>query len=107
MYFFETHNRQVLPVQILLGTSKLYVGGCVEYIKGQHLYRTLVLSAHFLLSFCVGIGAFDRSHVFMLVQVFFFFCFVHTFYRGSCPENKCRSLRLMSAAVKKSWVVLR
>ena len=61
----------MLPVQILLGTSKLYVGGCVEYIKGQHLYRTLELSAHFLLSFCVRIGAFDRSHVFMLVQVFF------------------------------------
>ena len=43
----------------------------VKYIKGQHLYRTLVLSAHVLLSFCARIGAFDRSHVCILVQVFF------------------------------------
>ena len=43
----------------------------VKYIKGQHLYRTLVLSAHVLLSFCARIGAFDRSRVFILVQVFF------------------------------------
>ena len=45
-------------------------GGCVEYIKGQHLYRILVPSAHILLSFCIRIGAFDRSRVFVLVQVF-------------------------------------
>ena len=43
---------------------------CVEYTKGQHLYRILVPSAHILLSFCIGIGAFDRSIVFGLVQVF-------------------------------------
>ena len=43
---------------------------CVEYIKGQHLYRILIPSPHILLSFCVRIGAFDRSRVFMLVQVF-------------------------------------
>ena len=42
----------------------------VEYIKGQHLYRILIPLAHILLSFCVRIGAFDRSHVFVLVQVF-------------------------------------
>ena len=41
----------------------------VEYIKGQHLYRILVPSAHILLSFCIRIGAFDRSRVFVLVQV--------------------------------------
>ena len=42
----------------------------VEYIKGQHLYHILVPSAHILLSFCIRIGAFYRSHVFVLVQVF-------------------------------------
>ena len=42
----------------------------VEYIKGQHLYWILIPSAHILLSFCVRIGAFDRSRVFVLVQVF-------------------------------------
>ena len=42
----------------------------VEYIKGQHLYRILIPSAHILLSFYVRIGAFDRSRVFMLVRVF-------------------------------------
>ena len=39
-------------------------------MKGQHLYRILIPSAHILLSFCVRIGAFDRSRVFVLVQVF-------------------------------------
>ena len=42
----------------------------VEYIKGQHLYRILIPSAHILRSFCVRIGAFDHSRVFVLVQVF-------------------------------------
>ena len=42
----------------------------VEYINGQHLYQILITSAHILLSFCVRIGVFDRSRVFMLVQVF-------------------------------------
>ena len=42
----------------------------VEYTKGQHLYRILVPSAYILLSFCIRIGAFDFSHVFVLVQVF-------------------------------------
>ena len=42
----------------------------VEYIKGQPLYRILVPSAHILLSFCIRIGAFDRSRVFGLVLVF-------------------------------------
>ena len=41
----------------------------VEYIKGQHLYRIFVPSAHILLSFCIRIGAFDRSRVFVFVQV--------------------------------------
>ena len=31
---------------------------------------------------------------------------MHTFYRGSCPENKCRSLWLMAAAIEKSREVL-
>ena len=44
--------------------------GTVEYIKGQHLYRILIPLTHVLLSFCVRIGAFDRSRVFVLVQVF-------------------------------------
>ena len=42
----------------------------VEYTKGKHLYRILVPSTHILLSFCIRIGAFDRSRVFGLVQVF-------------------------------------
>ena len=42
----------------------------VEYTKEQYLYRILVPSAHILLSFCIRIGAFDRSRVFGLVQVF-------------------------------------
>ena len=42
----------------------------VSYTKEQHLYRILVTSAHILLTFCIRIGAFDRSHVFGLVQVF-------------------------------------
>ena len=46
------------------------VGGCVEYVKEQHLYQILIPSAHILLSFCVRIGAFDCFHVFVLVQVF-------------------------------------
>ena len=46
----------------------------VEYIKGKHLYRILVPSAHILLSFCIRIGAFDRSRVFGLMQVFQVLC---------------------------------
>ena len=42
----------------------------VEYIKGQHLYRILIPSAHILFSFCIRIGAFDHFRVFVLVQVF-------------------------------------
>ena len=42
----------------------------VEYTKEQHLYQILVPSAYILLSFCIRIGAFDRSRVFGLVQVF-------------------------------------
>ena len=39
----------------------------VKYTKEQHLYHILVPSAHILLSFCIRIGAFDRSRVFGLV----------------------------------------
>ena len=46
----------------------------VEYTKGKHLYRILVPSAHILLSFCITKGAFDRSRVFGLVQVFWVPC---------------------------------
>ena len=42
----------------------------VEYTKKQHLYRILVPSAHILLTFCIRIGTFDRSHIFGRVQVF-------------------------------------
>ena len=52
-HYVELHNRWALPVQILLGTSKLLVGGCVGYIKVQHLYKILMPPAHVLLSFCV------------------------------------------------------
>ena len=45
-------------------------GGGVEYTKEQQLYRILVPPAHILLTFCIKIGAFDRSCVFGLVQVF-------------------------------------
>ena len=48
----------------------MQVGGCVEYTKEQHVYLILVPSAHILLTFCIRIGAFDRSRVFGLVQVF-------------------------------------
>ena len=57
---------------------------CVEYMKGQHLYWILVLSAHVLLSFCVRIGSFDRSRVFMLVQVFRVPC---TLFVGVCVQR--------------------
>ena len=45
----------------------MHVGGGVEYTKEQHVYRILVPSAHILLTFCIRIGAFDRSRVFRLV----------------------------------------
>ena len=48
----------------------MQVGGCVEYTKEKKLYRILIPSAHILLTFCIRIGAFDRSCVFGLVQVF-------------------------------------
>ena len=48
----------------------------IEYIKEQHLYRILVPSAYILLSFCIRIGAFDRSRVFGLVQVFWVPCII-------------------------------
>ena len=48
----------------------MQVGRCVEYTKEQHLYRILAPSAHILLTFCIRIGAFDRSRVFGLVHVF-------------------------------------
>ena len=46
----------------------------VEYIKVQHLYRILMLTAHVLLSFYVRIGAFDCFLCFVLVQVFRVLC---------------------------------
>ena len=61
--------------------------------------------AHVLLSFCVRIGAFDRFSRFCACAGFS--SSMHIFCRGSCPENKCRSLRLMAAAVEKPRVVLR
>ena len=48
----------------------MQIGGCVEYTKEEHVYRILVPLAHILLTFCKRIGAFDRSRVFGLVQVF-------------------------------------
>ena len=42
----------------------------VEYIKGRCLYWILIPLAHIFLSFCVRIGSFDRSCVFVRVQVF-------------------------------------
>ena len=48
----------------------MQVGGCVEYTKEQHLYQNSVPSANILLTFCIRIGAFDRSRVSGLVQVF-------------------------------------
>ena len=56
----------------------------VEYIKGQYLYRILVPSAHILLSFCIIIGAFDRSRVFVLVQIFRVPC---TLFIGVCVQR--------------------
>ena len=82
-----------------------FMGVSVEYIKGQHLYRILIPPAHILISYCVRIGAFDCFRVFGACAGFS--SFVHTFYRGSCPENECRSLRLMAAAIVKPRVVLR
>ena len=83
----------------------LWLVTCVEYIKEKHLYWILIPSSHILLSYCVRIGAFDRSRVFGACSGFS--SSVHTFYRGSCQENECRSLRLMTTAVVKPWVVLR
>ena len=77
----------------------------VEYTKEKHLYRILVPAAHILLTFCIRIGAFDCSRVFGLVQVFS--GSMHNYYRGSCPENRYRLLRLMTAAIVKLRVVLR
>ena len=54
----------------------MQVGGCVEYTKEQHVYQILVPSAHILLTFCIRIGAFDRSRVFGLVQVFWVPCII-------------------------------
>ena len=65
-------------VQILLGTSKIQVGGCVEYTKEQQLYRTLVPLGHILLTFCIRIGTFDRPRVSELVQVFQVSCIIVT-----------------------------
>ena len=46
------------------------VGGYVGYIKVRHLYRVLSHpSSCFALILC-RIGAFDRSSIFMRVQVF-------------------------------------
>ena len=45
----------------------MQVGVCVEYTKERQLYRSLVPSAHILLTFCIRIGAFDRSCIFGLV----------------------------------------
>ena len=56
----------------------------VEYIKGQHLYRILIPPAHVFLSFCVRISAFDRSRVFVLVQVFRVMC---TLFVGVCVRR--------------------
>ena len=39
----------------------------VKCTKDQQLYRTLVLSGHILLTFCIRIGTFDRLRVFGLV----------------------------------------
>ena len=77
---------------------------CVEYIKVQHLYQILIPQGHVFLSFCVRIGTFDCFSCFCACAGFS--SSVHSFYRGSCPENKRRSLRLMAAVVKKPQVVL-
>ena len=77
-------------------------GVVVEYTKEHHLYRILVPSAHILLSFCIRIGAFDRSCVFGLVQVFRVPCIIVI---GVRVQSECRSLRMMVAAVEKSWEV--
>ena len=46
------------------------IKAAVKYTKEKHLYMILVPSAYILLSFCIRIGAFDRFHVFGLMQVF-------------------------------------
>ena len=81
----------------------MQVGGCVEYTKEQHLYRILVPSAHILLTLCIRIGAFDRSRVFGLVQAFRVPCIIVIGVRVQRIE--CGSLRMMAAAVVKSWEV--
>ena len=48
----------------------MQVGGCVEYIKEQQLYRNLAPSGHTLLTSCIRIGTFNCFRVFVFVQVF-------------------------------------
>ena len=50
----------------------------VEYTKEQKLYQFLVTSGHILLTFCIRIGTFDRSHVSGLMQVFQVSCIIIT-----------------------------
>ena len=64
---FHTYTPSPSNKKIAVANGSLVT---VEYIKEQHLYRILVPSTHILLSFCIRIGAFDRSRVFVLVQVF-------------------------------------
>ena len=54
----------------MLHTATVRAWVNVEYIKDQHLYQILLPSAHILLSCYIRIGAFDRSHIFVPVQVF-------------------------------------
>ena len=73
-------------VQILLGTSKIQVGGgggggCVQYTKEKQLYQNLVPSGHTLLTFCIRIGTFDFSRVSGLVQVLRVSCIIVTSVR--------------------------
>ena len=56
----------------------MQVGGCVEYIKEQQLYRNLVPLGHTLLTLCIRIGTFDCFRVSGLVQVFRVSCIVVT-----------------------------
>ena len=65
-------SSSIVIVGELLPTHRMvfvlfFRGISVEYTKGQHLYHILVPSAHILPSFCIRIGAFDRSRVFGLM----------------------------------------
>ena len=65
-YLYKEHQKEI---RLLIEKRDKELEGTVEDINGQHLYRILVPSDHILLSFCIRISAFDRSRVFVLVQV--------------------------------------